>query len=87
MLRNQAIDTTVDLHQVSHVLRILTSYVLISMGFVRALGKDRLLRLMSLNRGAILRRAEMEAGGKLSSARKYDLMRLLNNLPPKVGEL
>lgn len=86
-MRNQAIDTTVDLHQVSHVLRILTSYVLISMGFVRALGKDRLLRLMSLNRGAILRRAEMEAGGKLSSARKYDLMRLLNNLPPKVGEL
>ncbi len=86
-LRNQGISMKVNLHQVKGVLSNLTSHILISMSSVKGLGKDRLLRLMSMNRGAILRRAQMEHEGKLPSYLKNELLRLLDNLPPKAGEL
>ncbi len=86
-LRNQGINMTVEIHKVKGVLRILTSHMLISMGAVKNLGKDRLLRLMAMNRGAILRRAQMEHERNLPSYLKFELLHLLDNLPPKAGEL
>jgi hypothetical protein len=86
-LRNMGIGKKVETHQIPGILRKMASVVLISMSYVKNLGKDRLLRLMSMNRGAILRRAQMEAKPPLIQKAKRDLLSLLENIPAKVGEL
>jgi hypothetical protein len=72
---------TVPLEELDIDLRKLSALTLISMNYVEGLGKDRLLRLTSMNRGAILRRAEMEKGSKLTSSAKRRLIDLLDLLP------
>jgi hypothetical protein len=86
-LRNMGIGKKVETHLIPNILRKMASVVLVSMSYVKDLGKDRLLRLMSMNRGAILRRAQMESTGHMKSYAKHDLLNLLENLPAKAGAL
>jgi hypothetical protein len=87
-LRSLGSPATIRIHQISDVLRIMSSIVLVSMSYVKALGKDRLLRLASMNRGAILRRAQMEAKTNAEwDKSKYGILELLDNLPAKAGDL
>jgi hypothetical protein len=84
-LSNLGISSDVQLHQIQAVLQKMASLTLVSMSFVEKLGKDRLLRLSSMNRGAILRRAEMENRGQLPRWKKAQLIKLLEQLPAFVG--
>lgn len=69
------------LHELQSALRKLAALTLVSMGYVEGLGKDRLLRLAGMNRGAILRRAEHEDWRKISQWQKKRLIDLLEALP------
>ncbi len=76
----------VNLHEVRDALRMLSSITLIAMNYVEGLGKDRLLRLATMNRGAILRRSELEEWSKISPSKKKRLIDLLSVLPEVAGE-
>ncbi|NWF94508.1 MAG: type I-D CRISPR-associated protein Cas10d/Csc3 [Candidatus Thorarchaeota archaeon] len=76
----------VSLHEVREALRRLSSITLIGMSYVEGLGKDRLLRLATMNRGAILRRSELEEWSELSKSQKRRLIDLLSVLPEVSGE-
>ena len=71
------IDDIIRLHESKQVLQKLSALVLVSQRYVEKLGKDRLLRIVSMNRGAILRRAQMESG----QASIGTLVRYLEHLP------
>ncbi len=58
-LHNLGIGAVVRLHEMRGALQKIAALMLIST-YVEGLGKDRLLRLTSMNRGAILRRAQTE---------------------------
>jgi hypothetical protein len=84
-LRNLGLKSWVPLDEIPMVLRRLSSLVRIGMTYTKGLGKDKLLRLSSMNRGAILRRAQIDTGAKLTSRDKRLLLNLLNNMPAKAG--
>jgi hypothetical protein len=69
------------LHEIRETLQKLSALVLISLGYVEGLGKDRLLRLATMNRGAILRRSELEDWSKIKNWQKRRLIELLDVLP------
>jgi hypothetical protein len=68
-------ETTLD--ELPIALMKLAALTLISMSYVEGLGKDRLLRLARMSRGAILRRAELENWRSLNQWQKRRLMGLL----------
>ncbi|MHA1859367.1 MAG: hypothetical protein ACTSUU_07980, partial [Candidatus Thorarchaeota archaeon] len=70
----------VGLEELRSALQKLSALTLIAMWHVEKLGKDRLLRLASMNRGAILRRSQMEDPQKFRK-RVRRLMKLLEVLP------
>jgi hypothetical protein len=69
------------LHELREALQKLSALILISLGYTKGLGKDRLLRLASMNRGAILRRSELEDWSSITSWQKRRLIKLLEVLP------
>lgn len=80
-LVNMGISGETHLHKVSETLQKLSALVLISLSYVGGLGKDRLLRLAMMNRGAILRRSELEDWSKITNWQKRRLIELLDVLP------
>jgi hypothetical protein len=85
-LTNLGFGHTINLHEMPSALRRLSSLIRIGMTYTKGLGKDRLLRLSSMNRGAILRRVETEGGTKMKSREKQLLLALLENMPVKAGD-
>jgi hypothetical protein len=85
-LRSLGLSPTIRLYELPYALKRLASVTRLAMTFVKGLGKDRLLRLSSMNRGAILRRVEIDSGNKMTSKEKQLLLELLDNLPAKAGE-
>ncbi|MHA2015830.1 MAG: hypothetical protein ACTSUH_08815, partial [Candidatus Thorarchaeota archaeon] len=79
-LSNLRIADEVGLEELRSALQKLSALTLIAMWHVEKLGKDRLLRLASMNRGAILRRSQMEDPQKFRK-RVRRLMKLLEVLP------
>jgi hypothetical protein len=69
------------LYELRDALQKLSALTLISLGYVEGLGKDRLLRLATMNRGAILRRSELEDWSKIKGWQKRRLIELLDVLP------
>ncbi|RLI53005.1 MAG: hypothetical protein DRP09_16720, partial [Candidatus Thorarchaeota archaeon] len=86
-LESLGLKRTVLLHELGASLRRLSSLVRIAMTYGEKIGNDRLLRLSSMNRGAILRRAEMDVGNKMKGREKHLLLTLLENMPAKAGNL
>ena len=84
--RSLGLSPRIRLHELPHTLKRLASVTRLAMTFVKGLGKDRLLRLSSMNRGAILRRVEIDSKNKMTSKEKQLLLELLDNLPAKAGE-
>jgi len=80
-LRRLGVNPTTLVHEAKDVLRKLAAASLISTDYVEGLGKDRLLRLMSMNRGAILRRAQIEAKNASRKRSKPRLLDLLEQMP------
>jgi hypothetical protein len=85
-LTNLGISRGTKLHELKDALQKLSALVLISLGYVEDLGKDRLLRLATMNRGAILRRSELEDWSKIKDWEKRRLIELLEVLPAVVEE-
>lgn len=85
-LTNLGISEETKLHELRDALQKLSALVLISLGYVEGLGKDRLLRLAMMNRGAILRRSELEDWSKIEDRKKRRLIELLEVLPAVVEE-
>lgn len=79
-LQRVGIQSTIQPHQHGAVLTTLAALTLVAFRYVKRLGKDRLLRLASMNRGAILRRAEMEQRDMKRST-KRQLIQYLSVLP------
>ncbi|MEM2141673.1 MAG: hypothetical protein QXQ81_00230 [Candidatus Thorarchaeota archaeon] len=75
------VSTEPQLHELRTALRNLAALQLISMSYVKGLGKDSMLRLASMSRGAVLRRSEQEDWSRLSHAEKSRLVALLEVLP------
>ena len=93
-LQNLGIGSTVSTAEIKSAIQKLSALVLVSLLHVKKLGKDRLIRLASMNRGAILRRAEMETSAEKSKAAQkwkgyntFRLVYILENLPAKAGNL
>ena len=86
-LESLGLKSTVQLHELDENLRRLSSLVRIAMTFGEKIGNDRLLRLSSMNRGAILRRVDMDMGKEMNDQQKHLLLSLLENMPAKAGEL
>lgn len=84
-LADLGISEETTLHELQSSLRRLAALTLVSMGYVEGLGKDRLLRLARMNRGAILRRAELEDWRKINQWQKRRLMDLLDTFPDVSG--
>lgn len=80
-LSNQGISGETGIHEAKEALQRLSALTLISMNYAEGLGKDRLLRLATMNRGAILRRVELEDWSKLKQWQKRRLIDLLDALP------
>jgi hypothetical protein len=80
-LRNLGIGETIRIHEKPDALRQLAAAALIATRYVEGLGKDRLLRVLSMNRGAILRRAQVEEGSKFRGSRVQRLMDYLDRMP------
>lgn len=85
-LSDLGISGEIYLHELRNALQKLSTLVLISLGYVGGLGKDRLLRLATMNRGAILRRSEIEDWSKLKVWQKRRLIELLYVLPAVVED-
>ncbi|MHA1137772.1 MAG: hypothetical protein ACTSSE_14925 [Candidatus Thorarchaeota archaeon] len=87
-LKSLGLNQIIMLHEIPHGLKKLASITRIALTFVKGLGKDRLLRLSSMNRGAILRRVELDSGSKnkMKNKEKQLLLQLLDNLPAKAGD-
>ena len=85
-LKSLGLNTQIRLHELPYALKRLASVTRLAMTFAKGLGKDRLLKLCSMNRGAILRRVDLESGNKMKSWEKQLLLELLENLPAKAGE-
>lgn len=86
-LNNLGIGNIVRIHEVQRTLKKLASLTLVALNYVEGLGKDRLLRLASMNRGAILRRAQMEKGSEMRGQTKRILVDLLTELAPVPGNI
>ncbi len=84
-LANLGVSEEPRLHETMSSLRKLTALTLTAMSYVKKMGKDRLLRMASMNRGAILRRAQMEDSQQM---KKYQsqFIELLDVLPAVAGE-
>jgi len=85
-LANLGISGEIHLHEIREALQKLSALVLVSLGYVEGLGKDRLLRLAMMNRGAILRRSELEDWSKKTNWQKRRLIELLDVLPAVVED-
>jgi hypothetical protein len=73
------------LHETMSSLTKLAALTLTAMSYVKKMGKDRLLRMASMNRGAILRRAQMENSQQMKKYRRQ-FIELLDVLPAVAGE-
>jgi hypothetical protein len=85
-LANLGISEETHLHELKDTLQKLSALALISLSYVGGLGKDRLLRLATMNRGAILRRSELEDWSKIRSWQKRQLIGLLDVLPTAIED-
>lgn len=63
-LKGIGIEDPVRIHQMEEIIKTLVTLALIAAYYVPGLGKDRLLRIARMSRGAILRRAQMESSSK-----------------------
>ncbi|MCF2138268.1 MAG: type I-D CRISPR-associated protein Cas10d/Csc3 [Candidatus Thorarchaeota archaeon] len=85
-LASYGITEEMPLSNVKDALQKLAAVTLITLYQVKKLGKDRLLRILSMNRGAILRRAQTELGEKLKGGTRRRLVNWLDVLPDIVDD-
>ncbi|MBD3408043.1 MAG: hypothetical protein GF411_18125 [Candidatus Lokiarchaeota archaeon] len=85
-LRKVGVEQVTFRHELALAQQRLAALTLIALYYVSKLGKDRLLRLANMNRGAILRRAQMEGGSKMGQTDKFRLIGYLEQLPIAAGD-